>query len=82
MSSNLFEKHYDFEVYAPLRSVLNGQALPVQHPVKHAKSVQWTVFGYILTRRARQYPGTSSAFARIVSASELREFVIRGTTKW
>ena len=25
----------DFMVYAPLRSVLDGQALPVQHPAKH-----------------------------------------------
>ncbi len=31
-----------------------------------------------VTRETR----TSSAIARIVSVSELREFVIRGTTKW
>ncbi len=31
------------------------------------KSVRWTVFGYALARRARQYPGTSSAIVRIVS---------------
>ncbi len=31
------------------------------------KSVRWTVFGYALTYRARQYPGTSSAIARIGS---------------
>ena len=39
------------------------------------RNVQWTFRGHVLTRRARQYPGTSSAIARIVSVSELRELL-------